>query len=414
MIKLPKCLKQSLTSSTQNLSHTTDNHDARLVNLLSLFTALILFFVALLEFINKNDNCYYNFFFLFLFIIPIILNCLQKYNASKQWLLLMFLASIYTGTFIMHFSDVFRFTIILPVSIYFILFKDYRNWKFFTIIILTATFIIANFILFLKSLNEPSVNNIVDAIIFMLTIVVLTFLFVFFIRKINLTEKQLLHRLKYESAITDFSHIILRNIDNSLNEGLKIILEVSGVSRVYIFKTSVDDQYICQTNEVCAKGVKPEINNPLLMKLPLSEFGFSRWLSHFKDKKIITGFVKNFPEVEKVALEPQGVLSILAIPIYTYNQWSGFIGFDDVVKERVWDEADINLLSAIADIIGLQMENEQFEKQIIEQNKELETLNSTKDKFFSIVAHDLKSPFNSLLGFSDLLEEKVKKLIMMI
>lgn len=37
------------------------------------------------------------------------------------------------------------------------------------------------------------------------------------------------------------------------------------------------------------------------------------------------------------------------------------------------------------------------------KNSELERLNQTKDKFFSVVAHDLRSPLNSLLGFSTLL-----------
>lgn len=51
-------------------------------------------------------------------------------------------------------------------------------------------------------------------------------------------------------------------------------------------------------------------------------------------------------------------------------------------------------------------EKKKLDEQVILYAKELELANNTKDKLFSIISHDLKSPFNVVLGFADLLNNQ--------
>lgn len=87
-------------------------------------------------------------------------------------------------------------------------------------------------------------------------------------------------------------------------------------------------------------------------------------------------------------------------------EWEGRMDVDGQIKwvhfrsiPRVLDNGDIVWTGTLDDIT----QRKHNEHQLKLKNDELVTLNADKDRFVSILAHDLKSPFNGILGLLDLL-----------
>ncbi len=94
------------------------------------------------------------------------------------------------------------------------------------------------------------------------------------------------------------------------------------------------------------------------------------------------------------------------------------LSIEDAIYKMDTAKADVLPVGENGKFVGLVFKNElykyisdynlELENIIKERTKELEEAIATKDLVFSIIAHDLKKPFNAILGFTNLLKNKIR------
>ncbi len=93
----------------------------------------------------------------------------------------------------------------------------------------------------------------------------------------------------------------------------------------------------------------------------------------------------------------------LGIPLKIQDNTIGALVVQDYENENTFGEREQQILEVISFAISRAIERKLVEEEKNELIKKLKELNKSKDKLISLISHDLRSPFNSLLGFSEIL-----------
>ena len=100
----------------------------------------------------------------------------------------------------------------------------------------------------------------------------------------------------------------------------------------------------------------------------------------------------------------------LGVPLKLSGKTIGVIVVQDYENENAYGKEELQILTFVSVQIAQAIERKRNSDAVKKYADELKQLNQTKDKFFSIIAHDLKNPFITILGFSDLLHTDYSEL----
>jgi PAS domain S-box-containing protein len=187
-------------------------------------------------------------------------------------------------------------------------------------------------------------------------------------------EEALRRRLDYENMVTYISTqaISIDDIAKFQDDCLEIMGKTLDVSRIYIFEHCHETDTMDNTFEWVASGITPQKDN--LQGIPSRALPW--WVDMMKNDKIINyKDIEGIPgEKEKEILRPQGIESILVVPLFVQGEYHGFIGFDECRNKRAWLVEDVELLRTISQIITGTLERKRAEEALRESEKRYRAL----------------------------------------
>ncbi len=146
-----------------------------------------------------------------------------------------------------------------------------------------------------------------------------------------------------------FLHVDSDGLDELIDDALGRLGDHLAVDRAYLFL--VEDERLFNTHEWCASGVAPEIDRNQDVSMDL----VAAWIEPLRrgDPVAIDDVLALPPSraAERAHLVPQGIRSLLVVPMLSFGDLVGLVGFDAVRTERRFSRFEVGLLRSLADVI---------------------------------------------------------------
>ncbi|MDC0558989.1 response regulator [Candidatus Izimaplasma bacterium] len=221
--------------------------------------------------------------------------------------------------------------------------------------------------------------------------------------KHNKKLKEVSDRLEYISDIhkvivdvsASFKNINSLNVDQIMTSSLEKIGKIMYADRAYLFTYNFSTNTMDNTHEWCNENIAPEINN--LQDIPISYY-LEGWVNqHLKKQTVLISDLEEIDPTSNIykVLYPQGIKSLITLPIFVEHECYGFIGFDAIKQTQSWKEL-MNLFLMISEVYASVFTHDKITREIEEAKVESKAAGNVQSDFVAKVTHELRTPINGV------------------
>lgn len=153
--------------------------------------------------------------------------------------------------------------------------------------------------------------------------------------------------------------------EDTIDDVLERLGEATHSSRVYVFRNRRrrDGELVSdQIYEWCAPGVSPGITLDWNHNWPYLP-DYAHHVEALSNGETLVFRLSDAPPIDHQDLVDESTLSTACAPIFTADEWWGYLGFDDCVVEREWAKSELDALRAATATLGAAIERERADRE---------------------------------------------------